>query len=204
MAFPTAVSRSVGRSGHPIAPVEPTGLSAASMMCGALWEHRVSERRDIDELYRRHAPDAVRLAYLLTGDRAEAQDVAQDAFLAAAAKFRTLRDPSRFRAYLRRTVVRSVLMRRRSSDRESARIDRSRSGAPDRAAPAHAGVADRLDLADALDRLPARQRAALVLRYWHDLPEREIARALGCAQGTVKSLLSRALATLREEVPTDV
>ena len=65
-------------------------------------------------------------------------------------------------------------------------------------------MADRLVLAEALDRLPVRQRAALVLRYWHDLPEREIARVLGCAPGTVKSLLSRALATLREEVPTDV
>jgi RNA polymerase sigma-70 factor (sigma-E family) len=174
------------------------------MMCGAQRENRVIERGDVEELYRRHVPDAVRLAYLLTGDHAAAQDIAQDAFLAAAAKFRMLRDPSRFQGYLRRTVVRSVLMRRRSSERESARIDRSRSGAQDHAVGAHTGVGDRLVVADALDRLPVRQRAALVLRYWHDLPEREIARVLGCAPGTVKSLLSRALATLREEVPTDV
>lgn len=164
----------------------------------------MSERGSVEELYRRHVPDAVRLAYLLTGDHAEAQDVAQDAFLAAAPRFSLLRDPSRFQAYLRRTVVRTVLMRRRSSDRESARIDRSRAGAADRIAGAHTGVADRVVLSQALDRLPVRQRAALVLRYWHDLPEREIARVLGCKPGTVKSLLSRALATLREEVPTDV
>jgi RNA polymerase sigma-70 factor (sigma-E family) len=167
-------------------------------------EDRVSERGNVEELYRCHVPDAVRLAYLLTGDHAAAQDIAQDAFLSAAPRFRLLRDPARFRAYLRRAVVRSVLMRRRSEEREWARIDRSRSGAPDHTSAAHAGVAERLVLADALDRLPVRQRAALVLRYWHDLPEREIARVLGCAPGTVKSLLSRALATLREEVPTDV
>jgi len=159
---------------------------------------------EVEDLYRRHVPDAVRLAFLITGDRAEAQDVAQDAFLAAAGRFRLMRDPSKFGAYLRRTVVRSVLMRRRSSDREVARVERSTSGAPQHTAAAHHGLADRLVLAAALERLSARQRAAVVLRYWHDLPEREIARILGCAPGTVKSLLSRALATLREEVPADV
>ena len=159
---------------------------------------------EVEDLYRRHVPDAVRLAFLITGDRAEAQDVAQDAFLAAAGRFRLMRDPSKFGAYLRRTVVRSVLMRRRSSDREVARVERSVRGAPDHVASAHHGLADRLVLEAALGRLTARQRAAVVLRYWHDLPEREIARVLGCAPGTVKSLLSRALATLREEVPADV
>ncbi len=159
---------------------------------------------EVEDLYRRHVPDAVRLAFLITGDRAEAQDVAQDAFLAAAGRFRLMRDPSKFGAYLRRTVVRSVLMRRRSSDREVARVERSVRGAPDHVAGAHHGLADRLVLEAALGRLTARQRAAVVLRYWHDLPEREIARILGCAPGTVKSLLSRALETLREEVPADV
>ena len=159
---------------------------------------------EVDDLYRRHVPDAVRLAYLITGDRAEAQDVAQDAFLAAAGKLRLMRDPTKFQAYLRRTVVRTVLMHRRSSGREVARAERSTSGAPRHVAGAHHGLADRLVLAAALERLTDRQRAAVVLRYWHDLPEREIARILGCAPGTVKSLLSRALATLREEVPADV
>ncbi len=159
---------------------------------------------DVEDLYRRHISDAVRLAYLITGNRAEAQDVAQDAFLAAAVKLRLMRDPSKFGAYLRRTVVRSVLMRRRSSDRETARAERSVRGVPDHAVGAHQGLADRLLLEAALERLSARQRAAVVLRYWHDLPEREIARVLGCAPGTVKSLLSRALETLRQEVPADV
>ena len=159
---------------------------------------------EVEDLYRRHVPDAVRLAFLITGDRAEAQDVAQDAFLAAAGKFRLMRDPSKFQAYLRRTVVRTVLMRRRSSGREVARAERSTRGVPRHAAGAHQGVADRLLLEAALARLPVRQRAAVVLRYWHDLPEREIAGILGCAPGTVKSLLSRALETLREEVPADV
>jgi RNA polymerase sigma-70 factor (sigma-E family) len=164
----------------------------------------MNEREGVEDLYRRHVPDATRLAYLLTGDNATAQDVAQDSFMSVAGKLRLIRDPARFQAYLNRTVVRAVLMRRRSSDREAARIERSTSGTPDRVAAAHTGVADRLLIADALDRLPAKQRAALVLRYWHDPPEREIARVMGCAPGTVKSLLSRALATLREAVPADV
>lgn len=159
---------------------------------------------EVEELSRRHVPDAVRLGYLLTGNRAESQDVAQDAFLAAMGRFRMLRNPDKFQAYLRRTVVRTVLMRRRSTGREEARIERNARGAPSHVDGAHRGVADRLLLEAALDRLPARQRAAVVLRYWHDLPEREIARVLGCAPGTVKSLLSRALVALREEVPADV
>lgn len=80
---------------------------------------------EVEELYRRHVPDAVRLGYLLTGNRAESQDVAQDAFLAAMGRFRMLRNPDKFQAYLRRTVVRTVLMRRRSTGREEARIERN-------------------------------------------------------------------------------
>lgn len=164
----------------------------------------MTERESVEELYRRHVPDSIRLAYLMTGDESAAHDIAHDAFLSAAGKLWLMRDPSRFRAYLRRCVVRSVLMRRRAGEREAARIDRSLAGVPDTAAAAHNGVADRLELAVALASLPVRQRAALVLRYWHDLPEREIASVLGCAPGTVKSLLSRALTTLREEVSSDV
>lgn len=158
----------------------------------------------IEELYRRHVPEAVRLATLLTGDAAAAQDVAHDAFMAVATRSRSIRDPEKFGAYLRTTVVRQVLMRHRSSTRELARAERAARGVPVTTAGAHAGTGDRLVLVEALRTLPDRQRAALVLRYWHDLSEHEIARTLGCRPGTVKSLLSRGLAALKEVVPSDV
>lgn len=155
-------------------------------------------------LYRAHVPGAVRLAYLLTGDAACAQDVAHDAFLKAAARLRFMHDPDRFASYLRRTVVRGVLMHRRSAEREEAR-ERRAAGQGAGAVVDHAGNASaHLDLVAALATLPSRQRAALVLRYWLDLPEAEIARALDCRPGTVKSTLARALEALRKVVPADV
>lgn len=157
-----------------------------------------------EDLYRRHVPDAVRLGTMLTGDAATGQDVAHDAFVKAAAKWTVMRNPDQFGAYLRRTVVRTVLMRRRSVEREDARAVRAHAGVEERERDVGAVVADRLHVADALASLPVRQRAAVVLRYWHDLPEAEIAGILGCAPGTVKSSLARGLDALREVVTADV
>lgn len=152
---------------------------------------------DSDEtLYRTHIGAAIRFAYLLSGDQATAQDIAHDAFLRCAPKVGALRQGDRFGGYLRRAVLREALSRRRSAEREQRRIERFTqtqqltAGEPP----------DRADLLDALGSLPERQRAALVLRYWNDLPEREIARLLRCRPGTVKSLLSRGLATLKMEI----
>jgi RNA polymerase sigma-70 factor (sigma-E family) len=149
-------------------------------------------------LYRHHVPAAIRLAFLLTGDAAIAQDLAHEAFLRCASKRASMRSPDRFGAYLRRAVVREVAMRRRAADREYGRLDRA-----SRSRPVTDDVqtaTDRVDLVAALQRLPARQRTAIVLRYWSDLPEAEIARSLGCRPGTVKSSLARGLAALRLEV----
>ena len=79
----------------------------------------------LEDLYRRHAPEARRLAYLLTGDRAEADDVVQDAFVKLAGRLFALRSPDASGAYLRRVVVNTVLSRSRSRRRELARQDRS-------------------------------------------------------------------------------
>jgi RNA polymerase sigma-70 factor (sigma-E family) len=151
-----------------------------------------------DALYRLHYPAAVRLAYLLTGDAAEAQDIAQDAFLAAAPRVLTLRSPEAFGGYLRRTVTRRVLMRARAADREARRVERATDPSPD--TDDTASVAARLDLVGALNRLPVKQRTALVLRYWSDLSEDDIAALLRCRRGTVKSTLSRALLALRRDL----
>jgi RNA polymerase sigma-70 factor (sigma-E family) len=151
----------------------------------------------IDDLYEAHIRDAVRLAYLMTGDLATAQDLAQDAFLRAASRIGAMRATERFGGYLRQTVVREVLMRRRSEGRERKRMEGN--AQLDRAADGFASAEQHLDLVAALSRLPARQRAVIVLRYWQDLPESEIARVLRCRPGTVKSSLSRGLATLRQQ-----
>jgi RNA polymerase sigma-70 factor (sigma-E family) len=150
----------------------------------------------LGELYRRHAPDAARLAYLLTGDRALAEDLVQDAFVKMFGRFRDLRNPDAFGAYLRRTVVnlsrshfRRVRVARRYLEREAAA---PRRGVPD--------VAARQEMWEELLDLPERQRTAIVLRFYEDLSEAETADAMQCPVGTVKSLVSRGVARLREQM----
>jgi RNA polymerase sigma-70 factor (sigma-E family) len=164
---------------------------------------RVEERREVAqeegrlaELYARHAPAAVRLAYLLTGDHALAQDLTQEAFVRLYGRFRDLRDPDAFPAYLRATVVNLVRshFRRRRVERAYLRRERA---APD---PPEVEVGRRHEMWEALQALPVRQRAAIVLRYYEDLTEAETADVLRCPVGTVKSLVSRGVQRLREEL----
>lgn len=151
----------------------------------------------LDELYARHIGAGVRLAFLLTGDRAYAEDLAQEAFVRCVGRFRHLRKPDAFEAYFRRAIVNlhtSGLRRRRLErqwlSREGPAATRRVSSQPD--------VGAREDLWHALGQLPARQRAALVLRYYEDLSERETAEVLGCSVAAVKSLVARGSETLRE------
>jgi RNA polymerase sigma-70 factor (sigma-E family) len=155
----------------------------------------------IGELYLRHADAAARLAYLLTGDRDMAEDLVQDAFVKAAGRLLHLRDPDAFGAYLRTTIVnlsRSYFRRKRVE-----RLYLERTRATDRpetyASPGRA-VEDQDELWQGLRRLSHRQRAAIVLRFYEDLSEGEIAQILQCAPGTVKSLVSRGLEKLRSEI----
>lgn len=164
----------------------------------------MSTTDEIGALYQSTMPSAVRLAYLLTGDTARAEDTAQEAFLKSAVKLGSMRDPQRFDAYLRRAVVRTALSDHRSEDRRLARMLRVSQLAPATTTDLGDVIADHVDLVGAVRLLPARQRAAVVLRYWLDLPEAEIADALGCAAGTVKSTLARALDSLRREVQPHV
>lgn len=151
----------------------------------------------IDELYARHIGAGVRLSFLLTGDRTDAEDLAQEAFVRCVGRFRHLRQPHAFEAYFRRAIVNlhtSALRRRRLEGawlaREGAASARRVSSQPD--------VGARQDLWRALGRLPARQRAALVLRYYEDLSERDTAEVLGCSVAAVKSLVARGSETLRD------
>lgn len=141
-----------------------------------------------DALYRSEGPGLVRLAFLLVGAEGQAEELVHDAFAAVLERWGSLERPA---AYLRTCVVNGArrVNRRKALERRWRGL-----GAP---GDAELG-ADHL--LDALRRLPAKQRAALVLRYYEDLPEAEIATVLGVRPGTVKSLLHRGLTHLRGEI----
>lgn len=135
-------------------------------------------------------------AYLLTGDRTDAEDVVQTALARTALAWHRLRRRDNPEGYVRRAIVTTHLnaVRRRSWREQPA------TEVPEPVEPASAE--DLLDQRDAmwqaLAALPPRQRAVLVLRYYEDLSEAEIAQVLEISKGTVKSQASRALAALRE------
>jgi RNA polymerase sigma-70 factor (sigma-E family) len=159
---------------------------------------RAAQGGRLAELYARHAPDATRLAYLLTGDGALAQDLVQDAFIRLGGRLAHLRRPEAFEAYLRRTIVNLARMHFRRKRLERAWLRRE---AGLRREPAQGPDPwTRSALRDALLRLPQRQRTAVVLRFYLDLSERRTATLLGCRPGTAASLVSRALARLRREL----
>lgn len=163
-------------------------------MSAATFGERISGR-SFGELYERHAQDALGLAYLLTGDRGIAEDLMQEAFVKVARRFVHLRDHDAFGSYLRRSVVNlanSYFRRRAVERRHLAAQVQQQDGSP-------ADPGDRVAIREAIARLPMRQRTALVLRYYEDLPEREIAELMGCRIGAVKQLVFRAMQTLRGE-----
>lgn len=153
------------------------------------------------ELYTRHAAEAIRLAYLLTGDRQLAEDLVQDAFVKLAGRLVHLRDPGAFEAYLRRTVVNLANSYFRRTRLERAYLKRSAAEPARSGEPPDTGRRD--ELWHDLQGLPARQRSAIVLRIYEDLPEQRVAEILGCRPGTVRSLVSRGLAELRIHVRSD-
>ncbi len=150
------------------------------------------------ELYARHAGSATKLAYLLTGDRALAEDLVQEAFIRLAGRFLHIRNAAAFDGYLRRTVVNlaNSHFRRRKSER--ATLERHARMEPSEGSSGTEHAADDRDtIRRALLGLPVRQRTAIVLRFYEDLSEGQTAEVMRCAQGTVKSLVSRGMATLR-------
>jgi RNA polymerase sigma-70 factor (sigma-E family) len=139
-------------------------------------------------------PVLVRTAYLLTGDRFLAEDLAQTALTRVYASWRRVRRADDVDAYVRRVLVNANAGRFRKR-----RVAEHLTAAPmdGRVHLPHEAIAERSALMAALAELPARQRAVVVLRYWEDLSEREVAAVLGCSVGTVKSQASKGLARLR-------
>jgi RNA polymerase sigma-70 factor (sigma-E family) len=147
------------------------------------------DRTIFDGLYRSHYPTIVRLAGLLAGDRDFGEEIAQDAFARLYEVVGRIDDPP---AYLRATVVNLARSRVRRLV-----VRRRHVLAPIADSPGHeTAVASRLDLRAALGRLPDRQREAVVLRYYGDLTDVEVAAAMDISPGAVKSHLHRAVAAL--------
>jgi RNA polymerase sigma factor (sigma-70 family) len=142
-----------------------------------------------DDFYRDRWTPTVRLAHVLTGSAPLAEDLAQEAFAAVADRFAGLDHPA---AYLRTTVVNLA----RSHHRRRARHDQLLH-LVDRPTDSELGASE---LLDAVDALPYREKAVLVLRYYEDLPEAEIAAALGMRPATVRTVAARALRRLRREI----
>ena len=140
---------------------------------------------------------ARRTALGVLGDPEAAADIAQDVAITAIRRAGSLRDPAALDAWLHRIAVRAALREARRAGRRRAA---ERAGHdPPPPAPDDA-LAGSLAL---LDGLPARQRAALTLRYVHDLPDAAIAAALRCRTGTVRSLLSRGREAVRTAIDED-
>ena len=154
-----------------------------------------------EEIVRRHQGIAFRTAFLVTGDGAEAEDAAQEAFVKAYRALPRFRPGAPFRPWLLRIVANEARNRRRSGGRRAALALRAAALEP-RDAPASAEAAllaaeERERLLRAVDALRAEERLAIACRYFLDLSETETAAALGVRPGTVKSRLSRALDRLR-------
>jgi RNA polymerase sigma-70 factor (sigma-E family) len=157
--------------------------------------------RDFEEFVRIETGSLLRTAYLLTGNAASAEDLVQDTLTRLYPRWARVREARHPMAYVRRSLINLHLNNARSaSSRELVSSEIA-----DRA-----GTVDAVDFAtdhewilQLLERLPERQRAALVLSYLNDLPAVDVARALGCRVGTARSLISRGLAALRDVTSGD-
>lgn len=145
-------------------------------------------------LYERHSSSATRYALVLTGDDEIAQDLVQEAFVRVMSQLRRSREePTSFGAYLRRAILntwRSRLRRRQLERRHPVERD---------VPPISHDLDTRELMWQALMRLPLRQRTAVFLRYYEDLPVWQIAQELGCSEGAARSLLLHAMEKLRKD-----
>ena len=151
----------------------------------------------LERLYAAHWARLVRLSVLLVRDVGTAEEVVQDAFIAAHKHWHKLRDPDKGLAYLRRAVVNQS----RSALRHRMVVQRHVERRPEPEAPVEAideAFAQRAAVLEAMRALPQRQREVLALRYYLDLSEAEIADTLRISRGAVKSHASRGAAALRE------
>jgi RNA polymerase sigma-70 factor (sigma-E family) len=156
----------------------------------------------VSALFSAHYRGLVRLAVLLLHDNSVAEDVVQDAYVALHRRWWRLRDADKALAYLRASVVngaRSALRKRGVAERHLAR-DGGEERLVASAESAALSLLRHREVLDAVRHLPTRQREAIVLRYYAELSEAEIAEAMGISRGAVKSHASRGMAALRQSL----
>jgi RNA polymerase sigma-70 factor (sigma-E family) len=174
---------------HAQRPTRPAGAGAAAGGADG----------GVTALYEAHAFGLIRLAVIMLGDRAAAEDVVQDAFFGLYRNWDKLSDQANALTYVRSSVLngcRAALRQQaRRERRDRAAATDTRSGLESAETLVLRGEAHR-EVLLAVRRLPHRQREALVLRFYFGLSEEETSRAMGISRGTVKSALSRALAAL--------
>jgi RNA polymerase sigma-70 factor (sigma-E family) len=179
--------------------VRPITVTTDTLRAGAALESVPAEwdaARAVTTIYTTHYRSLVRLAVLLVRDVATAEEVVQDSFIAMHAAWRRLRDTEKALSYLRQSVVnrsRSVLRHRVVVDKNAPKP------APDMPSAEQGAISllERSAVIAALRTLPPRQREALVLKYYADLSEAQIATAMGISRGAVKSHTARGVAALR-------
>ena len=150
----------------------------------------------VTALYRAHALGLIRLAVVMLGDRPAAEDAVQEAFCGLYRRWHSLADPAKALTYVRSSVINGcrTVLRRRLRQRG---VDPLTGDPPGESAEAVALIGEEhRQVLTAMRRLPARQREVLVLRFYLDLDEEEIAASMRISRGTVKSTTSRALAAL--------
>jgi RNA polymerase sigma-70 factor (sigma-E family) len=173
------------------------GVSGGGVSGGGAFADGASADGAVTELYEAHALGMIRLAHIMLGDRQSAEDVVQDAFCGLYRRWPNLADPASAVHYVRSAVLnrcRSVLRRRTSS---SAPHDLTgRSAVVGSAESTVLTGEERREVMAALRRLPARQREALVLRFYLDLSAEDAAITMGISASSVRSATHRALAAL--------
>lgn len=165
--------------------------------------HRDNKDEEFSAFVAAHSDRLLRYGYVLTGSSVEAEELAQETLVKVYLAWDRVRQDGSPLAYTKSAMARTHVSRWRSLTRRTALEDRvalDRSRRTDRCWQTEAE--DRDEMWRRLGRLGPRQRAVVVLRFYEDLTERDIARVLACSVGTVKSQLSRALSTLRGQQPT--
>ncbi len=164
-------------------------------------------RRTFDRFVDTVTDDLVRTGYLMTWELPETEDLVQETLLRVARRWARVEAMDHPAAYARRILVNLVIDGRNRRGRrrhELALDDEVSDDRPDgEAGRALDGIDDAAAFGWALAMLPRRQRVVIVLRYWEDLPEADVAEILGCSRGTVKSTASRGMARLRVLLAAD-
>jgi RNA polymerase sigma-70 factor (sigma-E family) len=156
---------------------------------------------DFDRFVTTNADGLLRTAYLITWDLHTAEDLVQETLIKVAKRWPKVRRMDRPIAYARRILVNEALDGRTRQQRRRSELTAQQPSQNGHVPDPSELIGTHDELVAALATLPPRQRAVLVLRYFLDLPEAEVAAALQCSLGTVKSTASRGLARLEQTMP---